>query len=105
MTKTSGFAAGMSWDHIADLHLLVLVSRQFTIPRVTALLRQFAAANTTGNSYASEKINDVRVWFDELAKGERGHFTAEKARSNLHSAIAKLRMIIDPDGERLRLPG
>jgi hypothetical protein len=47
----------------------------------------------------------VRVWFDELAKGGRGHFTAEKARSNLHSAIAKLRMIIDPDGEMLRLPG
>jgi hypothetical protein len=51
------------------------------------------------------KINDVRVWFDELTKGGRGHFTAEKARSNLHSAIAKLRMIIDPDGESLRLPG
>lgn len=65
---------------------------------VDRILADFTTANSKRDSYVSQKIQDVRGWFDEVGKGGRGKWTFEKAQDNLRTSIGKLENVLNTDG-------
>jgi len=66
--------------------------------QVDGILAGFSDSNRSHSVYVSEKIHDVRTWFDEVGKGGRGKWTFEHARENLRTSIAKLDNVVREDG-------
>jgi hypothetical protein len=69
---------------------------------VNRILSHFVSANSPRNSYVSEKIKDVRRWFDELGKGGRGKWEFAHAQEIVQPSIGKLEGLITDDGNGFR---